>query len=173
MTDENEVPPPKRSRRRHGTYPKRFEMRVGDAEREVLSIIADKIEEDTGRRPGLSEVVRGLIRDRGRPIVQTIAEGAHQGGAAHQSWESRAAASKELAEQLRLLRTQHRRIDNNAGQFNAQIRQAHLDAHAGKEPALDAAAATAEALREDLARIDQRLVEIAAEVTGHQEAEQE
>lgn len=173
MTDENEVPPPKRSRRRHATFAKRFEMRVSDSELEVLSTIADKIEEDTGQRPGLSEVVRDLIRGRGMRIMRSIADGAHQGGGAHQAWESRAAASKELAEQLRLLRTQHRRIDNNAGQFNAQIRQAHLDAHAGKEPALDAAAATAEALREDLARIDQRLVEIAAEVTGHQEAEQE
>lgn len=159
---------PSSTRRRPATFAKRFQLRISDAELEVLERACAAVEADTGRRPSFSEAVREFIKDGGKRLAAAV-EAAD--AVSPQQRERSLAAVEDLAEQMRLWQTEFRRIRNNANQFNDLVRGAHVAKKKGGQPQLSQLETTAASLREDLAALDRKLEQLGLATAGYPDQE--
>lgn len=112
QTDETQS---KKTRRRRTTYAKRLELRISDSERKDIEQLIEMIDAQTGNRLSLSEAVRMFIRDGGKQI-EDAAKRATSPPSAHNAGRT-AEALEEFAEELRMTRTEIRRIGHNLNQI--------------------------------------------------------
>lgn len=145
QTDEAE---PKKTRRRRSTYAKRLELRISDGERKDIEQLVELVEGQTGKRLTLSEAVRMFIRDGGKEVTAAAKRGTGT-ASGHGDKDRVAEALEEFAEELRLTRTELRRIGNNVNQI-ARWSNAEEKAPAGLDDA-----------EKLLAKMDRRLVAVA------------
>ena len=112
QTDETQS---KKTRRRRTTYAKRLELRISDSERKYIEQLIEVFDAQTGNRLTLSEAVRMSIRNGGQQI-EDAAKRALSPSSAHNTGRT-VEALEEFAEELRLTRTEVRRIGHNLNQI--------------------------------------------------------
>ncbi|GAA1146824.1 hypothetical protein GCM10009672_18230 [Nesterenkonia lutea] len=101
---------PKKARRRRATFPKRLELRVTDAQLALALSAREAAEERTGRKVTLSEVHRSALTDGCRSLIS--------GPAPSTEVSIQALAVLDgVAEEMRLVRGDLRRIGHNANQL--------------------------------------------------------
>lgn len=150
MTGPGEAKP-KRARNRRRTYAKRVDFRLTE---EQLEIVARALTAASarGRSATLSSILRASLMDGCRSIIGAVEQ------APLSSAEDAATAAQaidDLAEELRLLRTDLRRLGNNVNQLT------HIAHQTGR------LSADLSAVRGAIDQFDARLVTVAGRALGY------
>ena len=148
MTGADEAKP-KRTRNRRSTYATRREVRLTE---EHLAVVEQAIAAAAarGRRITLSSILRAALVDGCQSMIAAMGLGLPSAGEASRA----AAAADGLAEELRLLRTDLRRLGNNVNQLT------HIAHQTGR------LSADLTAVRAAIDQLDARLVSATGRALG-------
>lgn len=149
MTGPGEAKP-KRTRNRRQTYAKRVDFRLTEDQLEIVER-ALAAASARGRRATLSSILRSSLMDGCRSIIGAME---HRPLSSAQDAATAAHAIDDLAEELRLLRTDLRRLGNNVNQLT------HIAHQTGR------LSADLSAVRGAIDQLDTRLVSVAGRALG-------